>query len=115
MTSDTTRPASRLPIACHLSGPEQQSRRLQIASDIFKDLEQVDELPDGYSFCFPGGEEVAARLLEFIAFERKCCPFMTFELVFESGQDQIQLRLRGPEGAKEFIRDEMKMLESSNK
>jgi hypothetical protein len=115
MSSDTTRPASHLPIVCHLSGPEQQRRRLQIASDIYKDLQQVDELPDGYSFRYPDGEEVAARLLEFITFERKCCPFMTFELVFEPDQDHIQLRLRGPEGTREFIKDEMKMLESSDK
>jgi hypothetical protein len=101
---------SDLPIACTLSEPELRLRREALASDIFKDFQQVVEHRDGYSFRFPGDEGCAEKLLEFITFERRCCPFMTFELLFEPGQGFIWLRLRGATGVKEFIRNEMEML-----
>ena len=109
-SSDANPSTSDLPIACDLSEQEQQRRRKVLASDIFKDVQQTDELADGYAFRYPGDETQAARLLEFIIFERKCCAFMTFELLFEPGQGSIWLRLRGAAGVKEFIRDEMEML-----
>ena len=110
MSIDVNCSTSDLPIACNLSEPELRLRRETLASDIFKDFQQVDELTDGYSFRFPGDDVCAAKLLEFITFERRCCPFMTFELLFEPGQGSVWLRLRGADGVKEFIRDEMKML-----
>ena len=99
-----------LPIACHLPEQEQQRRREELASDIYKNFQQVDELADGYAFRYPGGEAWAAKLLEFITFERRCCPFITFELHFEPAQGPVWLRLRGAPGVKEFIREELKML-----
>ena len=61
----------------------------------------MDELDDGYEFLFPGSEERAAGLTKFVVFERGCCPFFIFELVFEPEADPI--RLRGPEGVKGII------------
>lgn len=99
-----------LPIACDLSEQEQQRRRRDLASDLFKNYQQAEELADGYAFHYPGDEASAMRLMEFITFERRCCAFMTFELIFEPGQGSIWLRLRGAAGVKEFIRDELGML-----
>ena len=115
MSIDANCSTSDLPIACNLSEPELRLRRETLASDIFKDFQQVDELTDGYSFRFPGNDVCAAKLLEFITFERRCCPFMTFELIFEPGQGAIWLRLRGAAGVKEFIRNEMEMLRAPDK
>jgi hypothetical protein len=42
--------------------------------------------------------------MEFIAVERKCCPFFAFELVFEPQEGPMWLRLKGPEGVKSFIK-----------
>jgi hypothetical protein len=61
----------------------------------------VGELEDGYEFAFPGEADWAMRLVEFIVAERSCCPFFTFELAF--GPGGILLRVRGPEGTKQFI------------
>jgi hypothetical protein len=52
---------------------------------------------------FPGSEEWAFRLTEFIDFERACCPFFTFGLVFELGGGLIRLRVRGPAGTKGIV------------
>lgn len=110
MSMNTNPSTSELPIACDLTEQQQQRRREALASDIFKNFQQADELEDGYAFRYPGDEAQARSLLDFIMFERKCCAFLTFELVFEHGQGSIWLRLRGAEGVKEFIRDEMRML-----
>jgi hypothetical protein len=112
--SDAKCATSDLPIACSLSDEDLRRRREALASDIYKNFEQVDELPDGYAFRYPGGEEWASRLLEFITFERACCPFITFELSFEPAQGPLWLRLRGAAGVKEFIREELRMLGASN-
>jgi hypothetical protein len=109
-SSDTNPSTTGLPIACDLSEQEQQQRRRELAANIFRDFQQADELLDGYAFRFPGDEACSQRLLEFINFERRCCAFMTFELLFEPGQGSIWLRLRGAAGVKEFIRDEMQMI-----
>jgi hypothetical protein len=114
-SSDANPSTIELPIACDLSEQDQQRRRQELAADIFKDFQQVEELADGYAFRYPGDEACVRKLTEFIMFERKCCAFMTFELLFEHGQGAIWLRLRGAEGVKGFIRDEMEMLKEPDK
>ena len=63
----------------------------------------VGELEDGYGFAFPGDAGWATRLVEFVAAERSCCPFFRFELDFRPGGGEILLRVRGPEGTRQFI------------
>jgi hypothetical protein len=92
------RPGRWLPLACNLSGLEETRRRGEV-EEIFGGCLQADELEDGYEFYFPGGGQWVARLTEFIVFERGCCPFFAFELIFERGEGPIRLRVRGPEGA----------------
>lgn len=94
-----------LPIACTLSGPEQAERGVEVER-IFGGCLRAGELEDGHEFFFPGGEEWAARLIEFIVFERGCCQFLAFELAFEPEGGPIRLRIRGPEDAKDIV-DEM--------
>jgi len=94
---------NELPIACNLSDSEQTARGEEIAQNLFKHVLQVKELVDGYAYSFPAGEEWASRLMEFILADRDCCPFFTFELVFEPDPGSLWLRLRGGQGVKEFI------------
>ncbi len=89
-------------VACTLSGPEQTTRRAEV-EEIFGECLRADELEDGYEFFFPGSEEWAVRLTELVVFERACCPFFTFELVFEPEGGPIRLRVRGPEGAEDIV------------
>jgi hypothetical protein len=94
-----------LPMVCTLGAREQLQRREELLSGLFTGIQRVEELADGFAICFPGDRQWAERLLEFVAFERECCPFMTFELAFEPEQGPIWLRLRGPDGVKKFIQD----------
>jgi hypothetical protein len=107
MNTEAEQAANELPIACSLSEQELAKRREELAGDIFKNIQQVQELADGYAFRFPEGKDWAAKLLDFIAFERECCRFFIFELVFEADLGPTWLRLRGGEGVKEFIKEDM--------
>ena len=91
-----------LPIACGLVGDEQK-RRIEDAGGLLGASRLVGELEDGYGFAFPGDAGWATRLVEFVVAERSCCPFFRFELDFQPGGGEILLRVRGPEGAKQFI------------
>jgi hypothetical protein len=103
LSDGTATRAEEPAIACKLSEAEQAIREEALAKEIFSGCREVAELADGYAFRFPAGEEWAAKLVEFIAVERKCCPFFTFELVFEPQEGPMWLRLKGPEGVKSFI------------
>ena len=96
-----------VPIACTLTGAAQAERRDVLAREIFGRYDEVEELADGYAFRFADAEVMTAPLVEFIAFERGCCPFFSFELAFEPEHGPLWLRLRGPDGVKAFIREGM--------
>lgn len=93
-----------VPLACTLSDSEQVTRAGEV-KDLFKYVQQVEELPDGYALRFPGSDTWANTLMQFITFERACCPFFAFGLVFEPKQGPIWLHLRGPEGVKAIIEE----------
>ncbi len=93
----------RAQIACKLTDEEQQKRREELSRKLFSGRERTNELEDGYEFVFPGGAEWAEELVRFVVLERECCPFFTFELIFEQEGGPISLRMRGPEGTKDFI------------
>lgn len=107
MTGETERERSALPVACKLTGPEGAGRRLEVAEALPGGVLRADELADGYAFGFPGSAEWARKLVDFVTFERACCPFFAFELAFEPHGGPIQLRVRGPEGTKRFVEAEL--------
>ena len=92
-----------IPIVCNLPEPEQARRRQEIATQILEGVQETRELPDGYAFRFPGTNEWATKITSFISFERKCCPFLIFEIIFDPELGPIWLRLRGGEGVKAFV------------
>lgn len=91
-----------IPLACTLSESEQKTRSTEL-NDLFKHVQQVNELADGYALRFPGSDIWANTLVQFITYERTCCPFFTFALIFEPQQGSIWLHIRGPEGSKAIV------------
>jgi hypothetical protein len=100
-----------IPLVCALTGPELAARREQVVRVLFSAVSEVRELPDGYALAFPGGAEWLTQLAEFIAFERACCPFFTFELRCEPQRGPIWLTVHGPEGTKEMFQAELPLAE----
>ncbi len=92
-------------IACLLSEREAAIRSEELAGGLFTAVEEVGELPDGYAYRFSSDGSQLEPLLEFIAAERCCCPFLTFELAFEPHGGPLWLRMRGSPRVKAFIAD----------
>jgi hypothetical protein len=92
-----------LPIVCRLLEPALREREEILQREVFSAVEETRELADGYALRFPGDAAWLATLAEFMRFERACCPFLYFELHAEQQDGAFWLRLRGPEGAKEFV------------
>ena|SRR5688572_2515254 len=90
-------------IACLLSEREAAIRGEELAGGLFAAVEEVAELADGFAYRFPSDGSQLKPLLEFIAAERRCCPFLTFELAFEAHGGPLWLRLRGSPQVKAFI------------
>ena len=61
------------------------------------------ELADGFAYRFPEGDEWLAELAEVIKLERRCCPFLSFNLSVGAGGGPVWLELTGPPGTKEFL------------
>ena len=89
-------------IACLLSEREYAIRGDELAGGLFAAVEEIAELPDGYEYRFANDDHLPA-LLEFIAAERRCCPFLTFEIAFAPHAGPLWLRLRGSARVNAFI------------
>ncbi len=103
MSQDSHTETNSPPIACSLSEAALTERQKQLILTLFNAVQQTQELDDGYAFQFAPDRATVARLTEFISAERECCPFFTFELIFEPNRGPLWLRLRGGAGVKEFI------------
>ena len=90
-------------IACLLSERENAIRGDELAAGLFTAVEEAAELPDGYAYRFSSEGTQLEPLLAFIEAERRCCPFLTFELAFAPHSGPIWLRLRGSPQVKAFI------------
>lgn len=101
--------SGRIPFACNMLALGVEERPLHEATikELRRAIEEIRELPDGYAFRFAPKEQTLMMLCEFIARERLCCPFFTFELVAEAGEKPLWLRLRGADGIKQFITAEL--------
>lgn len=67
-------------------------------------------LPNGIVFRLPADSlDAAAR---FVANERRCCPFMTFDIKVEPNGGSVSLSMTGPIGTREVIEAELGLQDS---
>ncbi len=65
------------------------------------------ELDDGYAFRFPAASfDPVSR---FVSNERKCCPFLRFQIELSPQQGPVWLRLQGPKGTREILDAELSL------
>jgi hypothetical protein len=93
-----------IPIACDPTAIDAEYREahLEAAGHLLRDgALEVQELHDGYAFRYAA--EQYAQVTEFIANERLCCPFFTFNLEVTPAQGPLWLRITGSEEIKAFL------------
>lgn len=73
------------PFACDMSAIEMERRGEHMATigELFRAVEEMRELPNGYGFMLANEPDVLLRVAQFIALEKLCCPFFGFALEVE--------------------------------
>ena len=74
---------------------------------VFGAVQEIRELPDGYSFRLANETALLLKVADFLAKERLCCPFFGFALQIEAEGGAVWLSLTGREGVKPFIQAEI--------
>jgi hypothetical protein len=97
-----------LPIACDLNAltSEERDRRQIVLDAVTRTIIGRGELANGFQLRFDAVRLDLAALGEWIALERRCCPFLHFRLDIEPAGKTV-LALTGGPGVKEFLRAEM--------
>jgi len=96
------------PIACDMNvfTSVEREAHIQNTRQLYDTVQAIHEISNGYEFLFPCNTETVAKLAEFIVNERLCCPFLEFDLKIAPNDQPISLTLSGPEGTREFLREE---------
>jgi len=95
--------------ACDMSAiaADQRGAHLATINKLFRAVESLVELPNGYSFRLPNDSDVLLSAAQFITLERRCCPFFSFDLQIEREGGAVWLSLTGREGVKPYIMAEI--------
>jgi hypothetical protein len=86
----------------------ERQAHFSLARKLFHErAEERATLPNGYAIRFcPDALEAVAR---FVANERKCCPFMSFEVTLAPESGPLWLRMTGPEGTRSVLDAELNL------
>ncbi len=82
---------------------DQRARREVLAQQLAQTAEGVREIENGYIFNYQMSGSTWLAAAEFVDLERRCCSFFEFTLEMAPSANTMSLRLRGGEGAKEFL------------
>jgi hypothetical protein len=94
---------------CNLKAlsPEERVRQRELSQAIALAKLETKELQDGYAFRLQETKVSVTDLAEWVAAERKCCPFFDFEISLGREGGALWLKLRGADGVKDFMRHEL--------
>lgn len=98
----------RPPLICDLSvlDPATRAAHIELGSYLLGEAaEERRELADGYAFRFAA--ERYDQVVAFVANERRCCPFLRFDLAVEPDGGPLTLRMTGGKGVKAVLQAEL--------
>ena len=102
-------PTPNTPLACDMTAlsTSQRARYDVLRTQLGKASQEVRELPNGYGLSFAPDLEAYLAISEFVLLERRCCPFLRFNVELEPNCGPLWLRLTGPKGTKPLLREEL--------
>jgi hypothetical protein len=95
------------PLACvasALTSDQQEYWVKEIVPKLYKAVQEIQELPNGWAWRLPSTSEMLLLVTEDLNLERLCCPFVNYILEIEPNRGPFWLRMTGSEGVKEFLR-----------
>jgi hypothetical protein len=84
----------------------ERERYRDLRARLEKTRDGTRELENGYAFRWPSDVVSLVEVAEFVEKERKCCPFLDFEIAVDRERGPIWLKITGREGVKAFLRAE---------
>lgn len=86
--------------------PEERRAHFALIRQLFGELvlERAD-MQNGYAYRFD--PDSLERVTHFVANERKCCPFLNFELSLAAESGPLWLRMSGPPGTRAILKIEL--------
>jgi hypothetical protein len=99
--------SERAKLTCKLTTPELQERKRTVISELKVLVKERKENANSVSYKFDSTDKNIDLISSFIKTERLCCDFFEFNLSVESDSEFMWLRLSGPDGVNEFIREEI--------
>jgi hypothetical protein len=85
------------PIACSLDAYGKTTRGEEWHDLLGRDVMERAIIPGGIRLVAPASGEVSAQFKRLIAFERSCCPWISWTVV-EGASLRVDATARGPEG-----------------
>jgi hypothetical protein len=96
------------PLACSPGAidPGERGAHRELIWQLFSNrVEERQPIRHGYEFRFPSHS--LREVVRFLENERKCCPFLHFNLDVPPSVAAVHLRITGPEGTREFLDAEL--------
>ncbi len=89
--------------ACDLNAltPQERDHHVALAQTLFGSLVDARELENGYALRLPDAPDTLATVADFIAHDRRCCPFFSFGVEVGAHGGPIWLRITGARGVKQ--------------
>jgi hypothetical protein len=96
---------SKAPFACNLKAfqPEERKQWRESLDQVMSSVLGARELTNGYALQIDTSRASLMKVAEWIALERKCCPFFDFQLDVHGEDGTSWLSLTGRDGVKDFI------------
>lgn len=94
-------------VACNLSvfNHDEYQRYQELRKELTLNV-QHKELSTGYALLYPNDPQLLMKIAEWVSFENRCCPFLTFTLHAQGNKQQIQLDITGSEEVKTLLQHE---------
>jgi hypothetical protein len=102
-------PGGEQAIACKLDAltPAERQRQKELLEEVGRATVRTRETGDGYVLTLRVDATGFQRVAEWISLERRCCPFLNFNLKWSGGEENPLLELGGGPGVKAFLGAEL--------
>jgi hypothetical protein len=97
-------PLHEPPIACNLAAltTSERAEHAELLRRVAS-AHELTEIEDGFRLGYRIDPDLASAIARWMVYERRCCPFLAFELTLEDDA-KFSLRLRCPPDAKDLVR-----------
>jgi hypothetical protein len=97
-----------VPLACRAFALDrtQRARQTELLAEVRAAVQEVRDKEDGLAFRLTADSALFQKTAEWIALERRCCPFLDFAMEWRR-DETVWVTISGPAGVKAFLRAEM--------